>query len=215
MNMRRKNTTLRARAGRVYAHPLKSFFMNKHISQYRLAEMVGSSQGKVNKLLNGLCPDPDLERRLIAIARDHGWKGGVVTKESRVCQICRKEEPRQGMQVCDTCLGHGPGRVEMKSPKKDDVKKTTAICRNCGNEFEPYKRGAVTVKKICKTCLAGKMPTVVHVNFSGHEELYRQVVDAAGREFRNVNQQILYLVAGALGRTDNVYMKEMSHVVHQ
>lgn len=71
------------------------------------------------------------------------------------CQICHKNAPTDGFQVCDTCKGFDPlaARIEI-----DPTAKPIGHCLTCGADgWEPYKIGKATIKAgICYSCVMRK-----------------------------------------------------------
>lgn len=102
-----------------------------------------------------------------------------------------------------------------ESMKEGVTPTETRKCKECQEDFIPYKRGAVTIKSICEQCFnkktvppnnklapapAPKAPTngqgdpdTVPITFSGKDrELLDRIIVIAGKDRRTVEAQVLY-----------------------
>lgn len=84
---------------------------------------------------------------------------------------------------------------------------TVKTCKTCGTQFDAYRHGCVEMT-ICRECLSARISdrltgkaertnsgdnsVKIAVDFSQYLELYEAISTTAKKEFRSVQQQILY-----------------------
>ena len=96
--------------------------------------------------------------------------------------------------------------------KKRDDPPDMKICKDCGQAFEPYKNGCVSMP-ICRACLGAKIsggkedaatrgtrrPYVMEMDFTGDKDLFDGIVATAKSQRRTVQQQVLFYLDMATG----------------
>lgn len=95
---------------------------------------------------------------------------------------------------------------------RDEPKPDMRICTTCGQPFEPYKNGCVSMP-ICRACLGAKIsggkedaatrgtrrPYVMELDFTGDQDLFDGIVATAKSQRRTVQQQVLFYLDMATG----------------
>lgn len=77
------------------------------------------------------------------------------TTATTACRICDNEIPREGMKVCDTCLGLNmhASKNDMHASKEVPPAPSINLCQTCGAAIEPYYIGkGLRAKGECRDC---------------------------------------------------------------
>jgi hypothetical protein len=93
-----------------------------------------------------------------------------------------------------------------------DLAALQCVCSECGNGFEPYKRGAIIVKSMCPDCMTKKLARKAHspasgdnkpdsltddpfvtIVFSGQDRLlFTRISDLSKKDRRSMESQVLF-----------------------
>lgn len=98
--------------------------------------------------------------------------------------------------------------MEQQQKNTTPAEKQQGRCHVCGKEFEPYRHGASTVRRVCRECLAGKFrdqklqqkqqksndDNIIVLNMSRYPNLCELLKQDAEEHFRTPEAQILWIV---------------------
>jgi|GEM_PF-1701245 len=150
------------------------------------------------------------------------------TKPSKPLGVCKVDGCNEAAKVKGMCKRHyaqwyyNKNKEIGRKIREMNEKKEVSICQDCGKEFEPYVRGAITVRNCCPECLGkrvaksyqqresggaikkparrrrnGKVKLVFDKAICEKLQLRERLEKAARRSFRSPDMQALaYIVEG-------------------
>lgn len=144
-------------------------------------------------------------------------QGQSVKDGMDMCPVCGGNK-LAGMATCGrtSCkAAYARNTIRVAAKEVGGMEKTpteAARCKRCGTEFEPYKRGALMVKSVCKDCLNKSISNNLAAKEVDPKEeaeehlllaleqygLRKQLEEVAKREFRTPLQQAVKFIADGL-----------------
>ena len=153
------------------------------------------TRGIVKSKLYGYGVNKDFLDRMIKA-------GEIVAIKADVGRVCYLPEKYEEAVETQKAAPVAPGETPKVAPKEKSPE--MKICKDCGCEFEPWKRGAMMVSRVCKPCLVNKTKVnLASGNQTGVEKflekfgLLEQVNRTAAENMRPVDWEVAHIIKQA------------------